>query len=933
MSMTEDQTRPAAGDCDPLNEPVTEMNGEGLMAAHDPDATVLVERSRQILTDLEQPGLRIGRYRLLEPLGEGGFGTVWLAEQVEGVTRSVALKIIKLGMDTREVIARFEQERQALAMMDHENIARVLDAGATDTGRPFFVMELVNGVPITKFCDSEKLGLRERLGLFSKVCLAISHAHQKGIIHRDIKPSNVLVSLNNGAPLVKVIDFGIAKATQGKLTDKTLFTSAGQIIGTPAYMSPEQAALTGLDVDTRSDIYSLGVLLYELLAGRPPFDPKKLMSGGWHEMCRIIAEVEPPKPSTRLGLLGPEDLTRMREIRKDEPSRIARQLRGDLDWIVMKALEKDRARRFETANDFAMDVRRFLANEPVLASPPSASYRLRKYAQRNKLVLAVSCTFVAVLVSATIISLRQANIADKAKQQALEREAKEREAREEAQAITHFITRMFQASAPVNLGHEITVVEMLDLAAAQFREKGDMPAPRRATLLWTVGAAYKDLDIYQKALPLLEEVRNHHLKTNGPKDSNTIRVSLDVSGCLDRLNRSQEATALAQEMLEVSRKTLGPEHPTTLNAMSQFACIHGRAGNDDVACNLFQQVVNMRTRLQGASHPDTLADQSSLGVCLMQAHRLEESRQVLEAALRSSRELFGEEHAGTLGILANLAACHVDLHHPEETIKLLNKVLPLQLKRYGPKGSATLTSMTNLAFAYVDVGRLPDALKLMEQVVTLRRETVGAENRETISALIRLGGLYKGASQPEQAAKLAVEALSLAEKVHGPEHDQTLKAMDLLGYARSATGRHQEAMQLREQVLALHRKVAGPEHKDTIMAMNNLAATRSAAGQTEKALQLQREAVALCRKALKPTDSLTILLLRNHGAALASSGQIPESITVLTTALSAARQAPPPVKSEHFRWIVEGLVQIYEHVGRKDDAAKMRAELSRGVAK
>jgi tetratricopeptide (TPR) repeat protein len=845
----------------------------------------------------------------------------------------VALKIIKLGMDTREVIARFEQERQALAMMDHENIARVLDAGATDTGRPFFVMELVKGVPITKFCDGQRLGLRERLELFSKVCLAISHAHQKGIIHRDIKPSNVLVSLNNGAPLVKVIDFGIAKATQGKLTDKTLLTSADQIIGTPAYMSPEQAALTGLDVDTRSDIYSLGVLLYELLAGRPPFDPKTLMSAGWLEVCRIIAEVEPPKPSTRLGSLGVEDTTRMRDTRKDEPSRISRQLRGDLDWIVMKALEKDRARRYETANDFAMDVRRFLGNEPVLASPPGAAYRVRKFAQRNKLAIAVSATFVVVLVSATVVSLRQAGIADEARLQAIEREAKEREAREEAQAIAHLITRMFQASAPRNLGHEITVVEMLDLAAQQFSEKGDMPAPRRASLLWTVGAAYKDLDIYRKALPLLEEVRDHHLKTNGPQDSRTIRVSMDVSECLDNLNRPREAAALAREMLEASRKTLGHEHPTTLTAMSQLGSIHSRAGQNEEACRLFEEVVAIRARLQGASHPDMLADQGSLGASLMHAHRFEESRQVLEAALPASREFFGDEHGTTLSILANLAACHLDLHHPEEAIKLLATVLPLQRKQFGPGNSATLSSMSNLAFAYVDVGRLPEAIKLMEEVVSLRRETVGAENRETISALIRLGGLYQGARQPEQAEKMAVEALSLAEKVHGPEHDQTLRAMDLLGYARLAMGRHDEAMQLREQVLALQRKVAGPEHRNTIMAMNNLAAARNAAGQTEKALQLQREAVALCRKVLKPDDSLTILLLRNHGAALASSGQIPESIVILTEALSAARQAPPPVKSEHFRWIVEGLVQIYDHVGRKVDAAKMREELSRGAAK
>jgi tetratricopeptide (TPR) repeat protein/serine/threonine protein kinase len=346
----------------------------------------------------ECSGERIGRYKLLQEIGEGGFGTVWMAEQVEPVTRRVALKIIKLGMDTREVIARFEAERQALAMMDHPNIAKVLDAGATDRGRPFFVMELVKGMPITQYCDEAGLGTRERLALFRDVCAAINHAHQKGIIHRDIKPSNVMVTLQGDKPVVKVIDFGIAKATQGKLTDKTLFTRFEQFIGTPVYMSPEQAGTSGLDIDTRSDIYALGILLYELLVGKPPFDSKSLVSAGYEEMRRIIREVEPVKPSSRLATLVGEARTSLAKARQIDEARLNRLVQPDLDWIVMKAIEKDRTRRYETANAFAQDIVRFLADEPVSAGPPSVTYRMKKFARRNRRGLLSGAAAVAALL-------------------------------------------------------------------------------------------------------------------------------------------------------------------------------------------------------------------------------------------------------------------------------------------------------------------------------------------------------------------------------------------------------------------------------------------------------------------------------------------------------------------------------------------------------
>ncbi len=350
----------------------------------------------------EGPGTVIGRYKLLEKIGEGGMGVVYMAEQREPVIRKVALKIIKLGMDTRQVLGRFEAERQALALMDHPNIAKILDGGATDTGRPYFVMDLVRGLPITRFCDDAKLSTRDRLDLFLEVCSAIQHAHQKGIIHRDIKPANILVTLHGDKPVPKVIDFGIAKATQGRLTDKTLFTQFQHFIGTPAYTSPEQASLSGLDIDTRSDIYGLGVLLYELLTGKTPFDEKELMKVGLDEMRRTIREQEPLRPSTRLTQelvaasrksaadFSEENSGALTRRRYDRAKELISLLRGDLDWIVMKCLEKDRARRYETANGLAADLKRHLDNEPVIARPPSAAYRFQKAFRRNKLFFAAA---------------------------------------------------------------------------------------------------------------------------------------------------------------------------------------------------------------------------------------------------------------------------------------------------------------------------------------------------------------------------------------------------------------------------------------------------------------------------------------------------------------------------------------------------------------
>jgi serine/threonine protein kinase/tetratricopeptide (TPR) repeat protein len=673
---------------------------EVLLRAHDQANSMLdvAAVSPAATTDepiTEGPGTVIGPYKLLEQIGEGGFGVVFMAEQTGPVRRKVALKVLKPGMDTRQVVARFEAERQALAIMDHPNIAKVFDGGATPSGRPYFVMELVKGVPITDFCDQNQLTPRQRLVLFIPVCQAVQHAHQKGIIHRDLKPSNVLVTVHDVTPVAKVIDFGVSKALGQELTDKTLFTGFAQMVGTPVYMSPEQAGQSGLDVDTRSDIYSLGVLLYELLTGTTPFTKERFKKAAYDEIRRIIREEEPPKPSTRLSQ-SKDSLPAISAQRHTEPVKLKKLVRGELDWIVMKALEKDRKRRYETANGLAMDLQRYLADEPVQACPPSAGYRLRKFARKHRGAVTAVALIVAALtagVAGTSIGLIRAMRAERLATERLVEVTDERNraaaAAAEAHALNDFLTQdlLGQADPDRNAPHKKVTVEELLRRAEQRIDRNPRFAGQpavAATLHITVAQTYTKLGLLPEAERHFRLALAGRREALGPNQPETLAAQEALADFLNRsLLRPEESEPLAKETWEARARVLGPEDPDTLDSLDTYAIAVHLAGRKREALDL--------------------------------------NRRCLEARIRT----LGREHEQTLISMNNVANQMGELGDRHEALPLLREVLAIR-KAAGRK-SELASSVYNLVIVLDGVGELVEADSLVTEYADWAVQELGAE--------------------------------------------------------------------------------------------------------------------------------------------------------------------------------------------------------------
>jgi serine/threonine protein kinase/tetratricopeptide (TPR) repeat protein len=836
------------------------------------------------LTNFEGPGTHIGPYKLVQRIGEGGMGAVYLAEQELPVHRHVALKIIKPGMDSEQVIARFEAERQALAMMDHPNIARVFDAGTTDSGRPYFVMELVRGAPLLQYCDDSQLTPRERLELFVPICQAIQHAHQKGVIHRDIKPSNVLVALYDGKPAPKVIDFGIAKATDQRLTEYTMYTQDGSIVGTLEYMSPEQAELSAQGVDTRSDIYSLGVLLYELLTGSTPLERERLREAGYAEILRRIKDEEPPRPSTRLGA-AKATLGTIAANRRTEPARLPQIVRGELDWIVMKALEKDRARRYETASGLAHDVQHYLDGEAVDACPPSAGYRLRKFARKYRAALVIASAFAALLVLGAALSTWQAIVATQARdradreaRRALVAEERSREERDRAVAagaqargaeakaksegekasrsaaeayavLGFFKDHVLAAARPEGqeggLGKDVTLRAAVSAAEPKIAKAFQDQPIVEAYIRDSLGMTYRYLGDLALSVQQLERALELRTAALGPEHPDTLSTQNNLALAYQASGRSDRAIALFERTLAVESARLGADHPDTLITQNNLALTYRDDGQWDRAIALFERTLAVETARLGADHPDTLTTRNNLALTYRDDGQWDRAIALFEQTLATRTSQIGADHPDTLLTQQNLAMAYREAGRWDRAITLFEQTLAVQTARLGADHPYTLLTQNNLAPAYLAVGQVDRAIALLERTAAARAAKLGADHPSTLSTQNNLALAYQAAGRLDQAIALFERTLADRTAKHGADHPRTLTTKYDLAAAYAARGDTARAESMLRDVLAARKQMLGAGHPEVAEALSALGADLLRQRKWAEAEPLLRESLAI----------------------------------------------------------------------------------------
>ncbi len=736
---------------------------------------------------LDSTGRSIGPYRLVRKLGEGGMGVVYLAEQSEPVQRRVALKLVKWGMDTRPVVARFQIERQALALMEHPTIARVFDGGATERGRPYFVMEYVKGIPITQYCDRECLDTRQRLELFGQICEGVQHAHQKGVIHRDLKPTNILVEVHGGRPLPKIIDFGVAKATALRLTERSVYTQLGELLGTPEYMSPEQAELTPLDVDTRTDVYSLGVLLYELLVGRRPFDFRSDTDAGYDEIRRRIREEEPAKPSTRLNTLGREDSTQVARLRRTDLKALRRRLRGDLDWIALKALEKDRTRRYGSAAELGEDIRRHLRHEPVAAGPPGVAYRAGKFARRHRAGVVMAAASVVLLLGFA------GTMAVQARRIATERDT--------ATTMSDYLVGLFEVSDPSeSRGEELTARELLDRGAERIeRELADQPEIQ-ARMMATIGGVYGGLGYYE------------------------------------------QADALLSRALEIRRGILGDDHPDTITSITEMALNLSYLGRLDDSERYHREALDRARRTLDDDDEQLLQALNNMGLLLSNQGKFEEAEPYYREVLAGARRVFGEDHRNTLTVIHNLGLLLKQQGKYEEAAPYYHEALEGRRRILGEDHPLTVSSMKNLAQMLKERGQLAEAEPLIREALEITRRVLGDDHDGTLAAMNQMGDLLQKQGKYEEAEPYLRAALDGVRRTQGEQHPSTLHMLNNMGLFLAAQGKLDEAEPYYLEALERRREVLSDGHPDIFSTIHNLGALCHERGDLDRAESYYLEA-------------------------------------------------------------------------------------------
>lgn len=754
-------------------------NPRGLKTPSDSDATTI---SSEAGSELPQPDLGvIGPYRLIAKLGEGGMGAVWLADQSAPVKRRVAIKIVKFARFSEHALRRFDLERQSLAIMSHPAIAKVFDAGSTSEGQPYFVMEYVIGQPITSYCNQKHLGTSERVELMIKVCEGVQHAHQKAILHRDLKPSNILVTEIDGKPVPRIIDFGIAKATQSLDADdaSASFTQTGGTLGTPGYMSPEQADPSIADVDTRTDVYSLGVVLYELLTASLPFDPKLWKVKPFHEMLRQLHEEDPKPPSTRIST----DSSRAAENSGTDPQYLISQVRGDLDWITLKALERDRERRYHSPADLAADLNRVLRDEPITARPPTFSYRAQKFVRRNRLPV----SFAAV-VAVLIVGF--------AGMMTIERNRARREA-EVSRRVSDFMSEMFTVSDPSeSRGNTVTAREILDRASAQIDQGLEKDPQVQTQLMYTMAATYRGLALYPEAQTLLEHA------------------------------------------LAIQKRTLGPDNPETLKTLALLGDVQRGRGKFSEAEQLLRQAMAGQEKVLGPDDPETMTTVNLLTDVLTAEDHDAEAERLLRRTLATQQRTLGPENGATLRTRRSLVQNLNSQGRFAEAEKLGRETLAIEQRVLGPDHPGTLWTMNQLGLILQSEGRLPEAEQLFRETLATATRVLGPNHDNTRAALSNLGATLQMEGRFLEAESIDRQDLEQTRKMEGPGHPDTIESMNNLAITLAKEGKLNDSEELLREALETATRTLGPHANESLLSMENLATTLAYEKRTDESLAM-----------------------------------------------------------------------------------------------